>query len=374
MRGGPASEEKARRTTRSEALAACLAACMAEVGARRSEEVQCARIPRGSKSAESCTQVLFSPTERRSGTDESQSEVPELPHQKLCATCPPMAQQITAEADSESWVHQKENVARITDAYIAQSELKKLVPTKPRGSLWDELSENVVCARPFYEGLSTFLVHIYVIPEGKKNAGFPLAELSVRNYLGTAINRAGNKFRAGGSTATKEFFFCLDSNSSHESAEWFRKLKKKTTRTIFERAKVNGEAHDNSESAPPPRSAPVVRSGRPLHVLTLACPLARSTALPGRDPPHCALIRALRQCGGGRSQVHHPDLAASCGAERGDRMANVGRAQVGLQLRPRVRRVAAAQGVQGEARSLRCRLRPALRLVPRVGRLLRHAA
>ena len=26
-------------------------------------------------------------------------------------------------------------------------------------------------------------MHKYVIPAGKKNAGFPLAELSVRNYL-----------------------------------------------------------------------------------------------------------------------------------------------------------------------------------------------
>ena len=134
---------------------------------------------------------------------------------------------------------------------------KALLPTHPRGSLWDELGEAVVCARSFYERLSTYmyLVHGYVIPAGKKNAGFPLAELSVRNYLGTAINRAGNKFRAGGSVETQKFFYCLDSNSSHESAVWFRKLKKVTTRTIFERAKVIGEAQDNSESAflPPPR-------------------------------------------------------------------------------------------------------------------------
>ena len=158
--------------------------------------------------------------------------------------------QITADDDSESWIHQKNNVAKITDQFIAQDDtLKALLPTHPRGSLWDELGEAVVCARSFYERLSTYLVHGYVIPAGKKNAGFPLAELSVRNYLGTAINRAGNKFRAGGSVETQKFFYCLDSNSSHESAVWFRKLKKVTTRTIFERAKVNGEAQDNSESA-----------------------------------------------------------------------------------------------------------------------------
>eukprot|EP00966_Prymnesium_polylepis_P202705 4696253-Prymnesium_polylepis.1 len=65
--------------------------------------------------------------------------------------------------------------------------------------------------------------------------------------MGTAINRAGNKFRAGGAQATQAFFYCLDSKSSHESAEWLRKLKKKVTRTVFERAKKNGEAQDNSE-------------------------------------------------------------------------------------------------------------------------------
>ena len=83
--------------------------------------------------------------------------------------------------------------------------------------MWDELPETIVCARPFYERLSSYLVHKYVIPSGKmKNAGFPLAELSARNYLGTAINRAGNKFHAGGSVATKDFCFCLDTKSSSE--------------------------------------------------------------------------------------------------------------------------------------------------------------
>lgn len=102
------------------------------------------------------------------------------------------------------------------------------------GSTWDALDEEVLCAHAIYERLAHFLVHVYKIPKGVKNAGFPLACDSVKNYLGTAINLAASKFKAGGSVATKEFLFCLDTESSSDSATWLHKLKKKVQRVTFE--------------------------------------------------------------------------------------------------------------------------------------------
>ena len=165
-----------------------------------------------------------------------------------------------------SWLTQKSNVARIFELFIAQdNELR----CNLRGSnTWDVLDEEVLCAHPIYERLAHFLVHVYKIPKGVKNAGFPLACDSVKNYLDTAINLAASKFKAGGSVATKEFLFCLDTKSSSDSATWLHKLKKKVQRVTFERAKVAGEQQDNSESKlrtlpalPHPHPHPGLRRG-----------------------------------------------------------------------------------------------------------------
>ena len=138
-------------------------------------------------------------------------------------------------------MQQKGNVARIFQAFLEQDE-------ETTGT-WDEQDEQTLCTPAIYERLAHFLVHVYKIPKGVKNAGMHLACDSVRNYLGTAINRAANKFKAGGTTATKEFFFCLDTKSSSDSAQWLRKLKKKVQRITFERAKEAGEQQDKSEGA-----------------------------------------------------------------------------------------------------------------------------
>lgn len=151
---------------------------------------------------------------------------------------------LTADADSDSWLQQKGNVARILNEFVAQDEL-----SKDRPATWAALSEEVLCRPPFYERLSHYLVHVYEIPKGVKNAGMPLACDSVRNYLGTAINKAAGKFKAGGSIDTQQFFFCLDTKSSSDSATWLHKLKKKIQRVTFERAKEAGEQQDKSESA-----------------------------------------------------------------------------------------------------------------------------
>ena len=153
------------------------------------------------------------------------------------------APSMSADADSDSWLYQKSNVLRILNDFVAHDE-----PTRSDGiTVWAQLGEAMLCRCAFYERLAHWLVHTYKIPKGVKNAGMPLACDSVRNYMGTAINHAATKFKAGGDIQTREFFFCLDTKSSSEAALWLHKLKKKIQRVTFERAKEAGEQQDNSE-------------------------------------------------------------------------------------------------------------------------------
>ena len=155
----------------------------------------------------------------------------------------PAGASLSADADSDSWLYQKSNVLRILNEFVAHDE-----PTRSDGiKEWAQLGEAVLCRCAFYERLAHWLVHTYKIPKGVRNAGLPLACDSVRNYIGTAINHAATKFKAQGTIETREFFFCLDSKSSSEAAQWLHKLKKKIQRVTFERAKEAGEQQDKSE-------------------------------------------------------------------------------------------------------------------------------
>ncbi len=156
---------------------------------------------------------------------------------------------LSADGDSDSWLYQKATVERILGQFNTHDKVTEANPDGVDGAPWNSLPETIVCRRPYYERLAHFMVHVYKIPAGKKHAGQPLACDSVRNYMGTAINRAAAKFKAGGSVETQQFFFCLDTKSSSDSATWLLKLKKKIQRITFERARDAGELQDNSESA-----------------------------------------------------------------------------------------------------------------------------
>ena len=68
----------------------------------------------------------------------------------------------------------KQNVSRILDEFLAQD-------TEGLATSWKLLSAPVLCDKPFYERVSNFLMHVYVIPQGVKHAGLPLACQSVLN-------------------------------------------------------------------------------------------------------------------------------------------------------------------------------------------------
>ena len=161
---------------------------------------------------------------------------------------------LTVEGDSESWVQQKSNVARITDEFLRQDT--ELEPP------WENQLESVLCAKPYYERLGFFLVEVYRIPTGVKYSGEQLRCDSILNYMGTAIQRAAGKFKASGGPETKDFLYCLDIKSSSDSSQWLQKLKKKIRRLVFERLKKSGAKIDISEGAcdihslPPARRSP----------------------------------------------------------------------------------------------------------------------
>ena len=106
-----------------------------------------------------------------------------------------------------------------------------------------------MCRDKYYERLMGFLVHTYIIAPGNIHAGHHLSFGSVKNFIGTAIQRAFTKFRSSGIIDTVSFFTCLNTGSKTRSALWLTELKRKTKRISFERSKKAGEPIDNSDSA-----------------------------------------------------------------------------------------------------------------------------
>ena len=152
--------------------------------------------------------------------------------------------------EAASWLTQKHNVVRIISEFLTQD-------ADCRGVNWAQLESSVLCAKPFCERASHYLVHVYEIPSGVKNAGLPLACQSVLNYLGSILNLAAKRFLAAGAAPwIQEFFLCLEPKSGSDAAKWLQKLKKKIVKICFERAVKLGDQLDHSESAPlPHRSA-----------------------------------------------------------------------------------------------------------------------
>eukprot|EP00966_Prymnesium_polylepis_P261395 6037738-Prymnesium_polylepis.1 len=81
-----------------------------------------------------------------------------------------MAAAITPEGEGASWLQQQANVGRIFTLFVAQDSVLTVD--------WDLLGAAILCDRPVYERFSGFLVHVYLIPAGVKNAGLPLAAQS----------------------------------------------------------------------------------------------------------------------------------------------------------------------------------------------------
>ena len=161
---------------------------------------------------------------------------------------PPSPPRLSAKGSSKNWSKQQANVIRIFNKFCAQDDGLK-------DKVWEQLGEEVLAREPVYERFPHFMLHVWVIEEGNKNAGKALDGGTPSHYLGTLINLAADRFKAIGTDAAKLFFMCLDTSSTSEQAKWLRGLKRNLTREIFDRAVEKGEELDNSEGElwPPAR-------------------------------------------------------------------------------------------------------------------------
>lgn len=270
---------------------------------------------------------------------------------------------IKGDGESESWLRQKANVARIFTEFQEQDTHLSVS--------WELLSASVLCDRPIYERFAHFLVHVYVIPKGVKNAGLSLGGQSVLNYLGSLINRAATRFLPAGTPDIKEFFFCLESKSGSASTKWLQKLKQKIIKLTFERAVKLGEQIDNSEGEPTRARCSPVLAVAP-YFLTPVC--LHSPPVPRAYPSDATLVRPRRFCQGCGAQIRHPHQPEGGGPLERVRVHDISWAEVGSPLPAYLPRVAPAKGEQAQAGRARSREPPAFLLVLSLCGLPRVAA
>ena len=199
---------------------------------------------------------------------------------------------LTPDGESTSWLQQKQNVARIFDEFLRQDSFGLATD-------WGLLSASVLCDKPVYERFSHYLVHVYLIPAGVKNAGLPLACQSVLNYLGSALNRAamdpGVLFLSGVEVEQRR----------GEVVAEDEKEDRQGVKVTFERAVKQGEQLDNSESEPlPARPTPCVSLTAPVPVCL------RSPTVPRGCAAASALVCARRHRQGRGEEVRPPHAPA----------------------------------------------------------------
>jgi len=94
---------------------------------------------------------------------------------------------------------------------------------------------------------SNFLVFNYKIELGRYSSQ-GLAVGPATNYLRILLNLVSDRFKACGTSETKLFLTALDSYANTEAALWFKSVKRKMVRAIFQRSMSNGEEMDKSET------------------------------------------------------------------------------------------------------------------------------
>ena len=91
--------------------------------------------------------------------------------------------------NSKSWSVHKAATLRLF-------EVMRTAEPDSAAAAFDTLDEATVCSRPVYARFAWFLVNQYVIPEGQKNAGGPLAGSTVIGTLRHLINIGLERFPA----------------------------------------------------------------------------------------------------------------------------------------------------------------------------------
>ena len=151
---------------------------------------------------------------------------------------------LSSEGDSESWNLGKANYLRLFDVF--RTSHTAYLAAYPTG--FQDLPEWVVSRRELYENFATYLLEVYIIAPGNKNAGQPLACSTVCNGLGALLNMVKVRFGGSGSIETKLFLTCLELRANTPSSKWLMGLKTNLQRRSFKRAMAAGKKMDTSAS------------------------------------------------------------------------------------------------------------------------------
>ena len=113
---------------------------------------------------------------------------------------------VPSEGESESWDLGKANYLHLFNVFCnLHTAYLVAYPTS-----FQDLPEFVVTTRELCEHFATYLLEVYIIAPGNKNAGQPLACSTVCNVLGALLNMVKVCFGASGSPDTKLFLTCLE--------------------------------------------------------------------------------------------------------------------------------------------------------------------
>ena len=145
---------------------------------------------------------------------------------------------IGSTGDSEAWMDGKANYVRIFGVFLDSVYWKGVVwgdaetidpdcENYSRPKIIAELPEKVVTDKMMYETFADFLTKPaedqgYVIEPGNKNSGQSLSYGVVGNAIRAVLWIARDAHYEKGTSDTKIFFQCLDSNSSSSQATWLK--------------------------------------------------------------------------------------------------------------------------------------------------------
>ena len=118
---------------------------------------------------------------------------------------------LTPGGSSARWSATKANVRRIYDYEFRSSS--QVLALKYPAVLVQERQE-VLCYRVVYEEFCSFLLDVYVIPDGVRNAGESIASNTFLKYLAILLRLAEERFKPGADEKTLRFLCCLETGGT----------------------------------------------------------------------------------------------------------------------------------------------------------------
>ena len=103
-----------------------------------------------------------------------------------------------AVGDSPATQSGKGNFLRIGDLFLAHAD------NSAWGKVWTDVPEPEICTQDFFGSLATYIVDIYEIKEGDKNAGQTLAKSTLVQLWSGLIEHTRNRFSKSTSVQTQE--------------------------------------------------------------------------------------------------------------------------------------------------------------------------